>query len=492
VKEETLIELMHLAIAEARKSVAEDGRIHPRVGAVLADEKGNVLHTAHRGENGPGTHAEFVLFEKARNAGTDTTRTHLFVTLEPCTRRSPQKIPCAARVAVSGVQTVYIGTLDPNPQITGRGEMFLWSEKTVERFPHALAKTLYELNRDFFEQHQHEHVPSVSIYAGGTEAGFRPVLARQREALLQQSMDLITGSEGEVWTSAGSLSWLREMQIGILLATLGNRGVRILCSAPREGLTGFDATVQAAQAIGASVCISKERFELRGTLAAPKTTNAAMICIERAPALHGNLFRAPHDNGVLDAMTAFFESSWRAGERFPAQSPKIIPLQEAWLVAALQAGVPAYATASIRLRRCRIDDLALLPKSLEKFKLFRLTQLAALKSRFDIPTAAAVLGSPWAIVPPIVEERADGQLVVIDGAHRVYSAALRQQVVIDVLLVSGVTEALPARPRKNSEDIRLGFERVPRAERYDEPVDAHFRPIRLALATALKNFGKVK
>lgn len=51
-----------LAIEEARKSVPEDERIHPRVGIVVVKD-GRVLATAHRGEFRQ-CHGEFVALEK--------------------------------------------------------------------------------------------------------------------------------------------------------------------------------------------------------------------------------------------------------------------------------------------------------------------------------------------------------------------------------------------------------------------------------------------
>ncbi len=59
---------MELAIAEARKSAAEDARLHAAVGVVAAKDR-TVLGTAFRGETGPGNHAEYVLLEhKLREA----------------------------------------------------------------------------------------------------------------------------------------------------------------------------------------------------------------------------------------------------------------------------------------------------------------------------------------------------------------------------------------------------------------------------------------
>ena len=46
------IDLMRAVIEEAKKSVGEDERIHPKVGAVLVDTSGKVIFRAHRAEFG--------------------------------------------------------------------------------------------------------------------------------------------------------------------------------------------------------------------------------------------------------------------------------------------------------------------------------------------------------------------------------------------------------------------------------------------------------
>ena len=128
------LDLMREAIAEAKKSRPEADHV-PYVGAILTDSSGEILHRAHRGERGSGDHAEFILLSKAKEAGTDLASTVLFVTLEPCTRRGLGKIPCAVRIANEGIRRIFIGTLDPNPHITGHGEMFLSEHMKVELFP---------------------------------------------------------------------------------------------------------------------------------------------------------------------------------------------------------------------------------------------------------------------------------------------------------------------------------------------------------------------
>lgn len=157
-------ELMKEAIFEAKKSNAEDGRIHPKVGAVLADSKGNIILRAHRGENNDGGHSEYLLLEKAKNENIDLIDTSLFVTLEPCTSRGSKKTPCAQRIIDSDIMNVYIGMLDPNPIICGRGETYLRSKKIVERFPSDLVKEIEQDNKDFIEQYKSQLLPDNSLY----------------------------------------------------------------------------------------------------------------------------------------------------------------------------------------------------------------------------------------------------------------------------------------------------------------------------------------
>ena len=166
--EAQILTLMRAAIDEARRSVPEDKNIHPRVGAVISDEYGSVVVSAFRGESGKGDHAEFLAISKAREKGiTDFSSMILFATLEPCTHRSRGKTPCAQRIVEAGFQKVYIGALDPNPKISGHGEMYLRDKLfgNVERFPGALILELSEINSDFNELFRKSHLPSNSFYA---------------------------------------------------------------------------------------------------------------------------------------------------------------------------------------------------------------------------------------------------------------------------------------------------------------------------------------
>jgi len=116
--QEIIHRLMKLAIDCGKDSISEDGKLSPKVGAVLfKDEK--ILGSAFRGQLGEGDHAEYTLFEKIL-VGQDISGAILFTTLEPCTHRNNHK-PCTDWIIEKGIKHVYVGLLDPNPKIYNNG-----------------------------------------------------------------------------------------------------------------------------------------------------------------------------------------------------------------------------------------------------------------------------------------------------------------------------------------------------------------------------------
>jgi pyrimidine deaminase RibD-like protein len=136
-----------MAIEEALKSVPEDERPHPKVGAVVV-KNGQVLSKAHRGEILK-SHAEYIALDDKLSDDLIAGAT-VYTTLEPCTTRKHPKIPCAQRLIDRKVARVVIGMLDPNPDIRGLGDQLLSGAGIeIQLFPRDLRARVEEMNREF-------------------------------------------------------------------------------------------------------------------------------------------------------------------------------------------------------------------------------------------------------------------------------------------------------------------------------------------------------
>lgn len=93
----------------------------------------------------------------------------LYVNLEPCSHfgKTP---PCANLIVNTGIPRVVIGTLDPNPKVSGRGVEIL-KEAGIEVHVGVLKAECYELNKRFFVL-QKERRPYVLLKWAQTRDGF--------------------------------------------------------------------------------------------------------------------------------------------------------------------------------------------------------------------------------------------------------------------------------------------------------------------------------
>jgi len=143
----------------------------PKVGAVIA--VGEVV--IGEGYRGVGTgddddHAEKKAIESVvRRAQLPDAA--IYTTLEPCTadvRSDPLKC-CTALIKRAGIQRVFIGILDPNQAVTGKG---LWELQTnnidVELFPPRLAQQIRTLNDAFIRSHESLGIQITSVKDGDT------------------------------------------------------------------------------------------------------------------------------------------------------------------------------------------------------------------------------------------------------------------------------------------------------------------------------------
>jgi pyrimidine deaminase RibD-like protein len=145
----TEMEFMQLAIAEAHKS--RSGDFEPKVGAVIA-RGGHLLATGFRGEigEGKGMHAEASALSKIRHdVAAEAT---IFTTLEPCTKRTRERMPCTDLLINLRIKCVYLGILDPNQDICGRGESRL-EEANIEvrKFNREFVQSIRAMNVDFIK-----------------------------------------------------------------------------------------------------------------------------------------------------------------------------------------------------------------------------------------------------------------------------------------------------------------------------------------------------
>jgi diaminohydroxyphosphoribosylaminopyrimidine deaminase / 5-amino-6-(5-phosphoribosylamino)uracil reductase len=135
-------EFMRAALAEARKGLGHTSP-NPAVGAVLVAGGEVVARGHHRAAGGP--HAEI---NCVQNLGTPPPpNATLYVTLEPCSTTG-RTGPCTAAIVASGIKTVVIGAIDPNPRHAGHGIELLRAAGVAVR-SEVLADECAALNRAF-------------------------------------------------------------------------------------------------------------------------------------------------------------------------------------------------------------------------------------------------------------------------------------------------------------------------------------------------------
>mgnify|MGYP002399097476 CR=1 FL=1 len=148
---------MELALAEARKGIGRTSP-NPAVGAVIVNQDEIVGRGYHKKAGTP--HAEV---HAIADAGVRAKGATLYVTLEPCnhTGRTP---PCTEAILRSGITTVIIGMLDPNPRVAGGGAAYL-KEQGVEVRTGVSEQACRALNYSFIK-HSATGLPWVIMKAG--------------------------------------------------------------------------------------------------------------------------------------------------------------------------------------------------------------------------------------------------------------------------------------------------------------------------------------
>ena len=112
-----------------------------------------------------------------------------------------------------------------------------------------------------------------------------------RDALLEQSVELISRAQCAIWILAGDLSWLDTLCIPLLAAKSRGVDVRIISAEQGSG-EAYVRAVEGAVSLGASV-VELPDTSIAATIVDEATPVAAMITIESRPHPHGAVYRAP-------------------------------------------------------------------------------------------------------------------------------------------------------------------------------------------------------
>ncbi len=140
---------------------------NPMVGAIIV-LNGEILAEGYHEKHG-GKHAEVNALAKASG---QLDQAVLYCNLEPCSHSGNGKInpPCTDAIIASGIGHVVIGSLDPNPRVSGRGIAALIAAGLDVRVG-VLKDACDELNRVFFHTIQ-KNRPFISLKMAQTLDGF--------------------------------------------------------------------------------------------------------------------------------------------------------------------------------------------------------------------------------------------------------------------------------------------------------------------------------
>ena len=162
--------MMNRAIEQAEQCRPIADRI-PKVGAVIAVD-GTVIGKGHRGtgKTGDDDHAEMVALRGVADRA-ELAKATVYTTLEPCTPevRSDPLTCCTELIRQAEVKKVFIGILDPNQGVRGKG---LWELQErgieVELFPPHLAQRIRVLNDKFIREQRKLGIRITNLEWGQT------------------------------------------------------------------------------------------------------------------------------------------------------------------------------------------------------------------------------------------------------------------------------------------------------------------------------------
>ncbi len=220
---------METAIEQMRLSRSEHTHKHdPLVGALLVSKDGRELGKTYRGSLRVGNHAEYILIERLLK-DKNLEGAALYVTLEPCTVREPPKQPCAKYVHSARIGKVWIGMLDPNPDIQGDGIKYLQGQGVeVDFFDNDLIQQIRQENKNFIEQYeQAEEISTdvVEMRESSSEIEKQPVLSARLQDFSPEIIGQYLAARGQTFKVPSNELWDFFHRNGFVVP--GEKGARV-------------------------------------------------------------------------------------------------------------------------------------------------------------------------------------------------------------------------------------------------------------------------
>lgn len=145
---------MERAISLAKKGIGWTNP-NPLVGAVIVKE-GEIIGEGYHEKIG-GLHAER---NALKNCIKDPKDADIYVTLEPCCHYGKTP-PCTEAIINSKIRRVFVGNLDPNPKVAGKGIQLL-KDNGIEVITGVMEEECRKLNDIFFHYIQND-IPYVAL-----------------------------------------------------------------------------------------------------------------------------------------------------------------------------------------------------------------------------------------------------------------------------------------------------------------------------------------
>ena len=117
----TSADYLHTAFLLAKRANSKNIRPNPFVGAIVVDDEGKIIGEGYHQKAGE-AHAEVLAINDAFAKSKDLSNSTLYVSLEPCSH-SGKTPPCTHLILEHKIPKVVIGSMDPNPLVSGAQEL---------------------------------------------------------------------------------------------------------------------------------------------------------------------------------------------------------------------------------------------------------------------------------------------------------------------------------------------------------------------------------